>query len=66
MDNYIGQIMAKLEELKVSDNTMVVFTSDNGPDMSGFQGFNTMGHIRTVMLRGKKAASKLQNKVFQL
>ena len=58
LDNYVGQIMAKLEELDVADNTFVVFTSDNGPDSSGFHMFNTMGHIRTAMLRGKKAASK--------
>ena len=58
LDNYIGQIMAKLEELEVAENTFVVFTSDNGPDMSGFAMYNTMGHIRTAMLRGKKAASK--------
>ena len=58
LDNYVGQIMAKLEELKVADNTLVIFTSDNGPDESGFHMFNTMGHIRTTMLRGKKASSK--------
>ena len=58
LDNYIGQIMAKLEELEVAENTFVVFTSDNGPDMSGFAMYNTMGHIRTAMLRGQKHASK--------
>jgi len=31
MDSYVGQIMKKLEELNIADNTFVVFTSDNGP-----------------------------------
>ncbi len=30
LDTSIGRILAKLEELKLSDNTAVVFTSDNG------------------------------------
>jgi N-acetylgalactosamine-6-sulfatase len=30
MDHKIGQILAKLDELGIADNTLVVFTSDNG------------------------------------
>lgn len=30
MDKYIGKILDKLDELGISDNTMVVFTSDHG------------------------------------
>jgi arylsulfatase A-like enzyme len=30
LDDGIGRVMAKLEELKLSDNTLVIFTSDNG------------------------------------
>jgi arylsulfatase A-like enzyme len=30
-DFIVGQINKKLEELKISDNTLVIFTSDNGP-----------------------------------
>ncbi len=30
MDHKIGQILAKLEELGIADNTLVMFTSDNG------------------------------------
>jgi len=30
LDTSIGRILAKLDELKLSDNTIVVFTSDNG------------------------------------
>ena len=30
LDDGIGRIMAKLDELKLKDNTLVIFTSDNG------------------------------------
>ena len=30
MDDYIGQLMAKLEEEKLSENTLILFLSDNG------------------------------------
>ncbi len=30
MDHKVGQIVAKLEQLGIADNTLVVFTSDNG------------------------------------
>ena len=31
LDTGIGRVLAVLDELKVADNTLVVFTSDNGP-----------------------------------
>lgn len=31
LDNQVGEIMDKVEELGIADNTMIVFTSDNGP-----------------------------------
>lgn len=30
MDRYVGQLLSKLDELGLNDNTIVVFTSDNG------------------------------------
>ncbi len=35
LDHCVGQIIAKLEELGIADNTLVVFTSDNGPHLEG-------------------------------
>lgn len=35
VDVYVGQIMAKLEELGIADNTIVMFSSDNGPHEEG-------------------------------
>lgn len=34
IDHSVGQILKKLDELKLADNTWVVFTSDNGPWLS--------------------------------
>jgi arylsulfatase A-like enzyme len=31
LDRSVGQVMALLKELKIDDNTLVLFTSDNGP-----------------------------------
>ncbi|MBN7797568.1 arylsulfatase [Parahaliea mediterranea] len=30
-DGHVGQLLAKLDELGVSDNTIVIYTTDNGP-----------------------------------
>jgi len=30
VDNYVAQVNAKLKQLKIEDNTIVIFTSDNG------------------------------------
>ena len=35
MDKNIGRIMALLKELNIDDNTIVMFTSDNGPHLEG-------------------------------
>ena len=35
MDKDVGRIMSLLEELDLADNTLVIFTSDNGPTYAG-------------------------------
>lgn len=35
LDDYVGQILAKLTELKIDDNTIVFVSSDNGPHKEG-------------------------------
>jgi arylsulfatase A-like enzyme len=40
MDTYVGRILDKLNEKGVADNTIFIFTSDNGPEMlPGQQGW---------------------------
>jgi len=35
LDHHVGEIMQLLEELGIADNTIVIFTSDNGPHREG-------------------------------
>jgi len=49
LDAYVGEIMALLEELGLDKNTIVIFTSDNGPHMEGGADpvfFNSGGPLR--------------------
>ncbi len=65
LDRHVGEIMAKLEKLDLDRNTLVIFTSDNGPDYkagadpdffnsaSGFRGYKRdlyQGGIRVPMI----------------
>ncbi|MBP0904149.1 arylsulfatase [Mariniflexile gromovii] len=49
MDTQVGDIMAKLKELGIEDNTIIVFTSDNGPHTEGGadpEYFNSNGPLK--------------------
>ncbi len=35
LDRYVGDILAKLDEVGLDENTIVIFTSDNGPHVEG-------------------------------
>ncbi len=35
LDDQVGEIYAKLDELGIADNTLIIFTSDNGPHKEG-------------------------------
>ena len=35
LDDQVGEIVSKLKELGIADNTLVIFTSDNGPHLEG-------------------------------
>ena len=48
MDRSIGKILDLLDELKLSENTLVIFSSDNGPSSEGGQSlkfFNSSGPL---------------------
>ncbi len=51
MDDAFGRLMRTLDELKLTDNTVVFFTSDNGPEGDGIK---TPGRGSTGGLRGRK------------
>lgn len=51
LDAYVGQILAKLEQMGLADNTLVIFTSDNGPHREGGADpafFNSGGGMRGI------------------
>jgi hypothetical protein len=50
LDAAVGQVLAALEELKLVDNTLVIFTSDNG-------GRITAGTTNNAPLRYGKASA---------
>lgn len=61
-DDHIGRILAFLEDPNddgdtsdsIADDTMVIFSSDNGPESTYTQRFNTYGHDSAGILRGGK------------
>ncbi|MEP3384659.1 MAG: arylsulfatase [Flavobacteriaceae bacterium] len=49
LDQQVGEIMDKVKELGLEDNTMIVFTSDNGPHQEGGADpdyFNSNGELK--------------------
>lgn len=49
LDDHVGEIIEKLYEYGIEDNTLVIFTSDNGPHMEGGadpEFFNSNGEFR--------------------
>ncbi len=52
LDTYVGEILAKLKEKKLDNNTLVIFSSDNGPHEEG--GADPTFFGRDGKLRGLK------------
>ncbi len=51
LDKQVGEVLAKLKELGIDDNTIVIFSSDNGPHKEGgadYNFFNSGGGLRGV------------------
>ncbi len=51
LDAYVGEVMALLKQLDLDNNTLVIFTSDNGPHVEGGADpafFNSAGGLRGV------------------
>jgi arylsulfatase A-like enzyme len=55
-DNVVGEISAALKRQGLTDNTLVIFTSDNGCSrVAGIEELAKQGHIVSAHLRGSKA-----------
>ena len=49
MDDTVGKVVNLLQELKIDQNTLIIFTSDNGPSAEGGQSmefFKSRGNLR--------------------
>lgn len=55
LDAQVGEVLAKLEEKGLADNTLVIFTSDNGPHEEG--GAEPGWFNRDGLLRGLKRST---------
>lgn len=56
MDRGIGEILQLLDELKIADNTLVIFTSDNGPTYDRLGGSDSDYFNSSGPLRGRKGS----------
>uniref|UniRef100_UPI00272A50AE sulfatase-like hydrolase/transferase n=1 Tax=Vallitalea guaymasensis TaxID=1185412 RepID=UPI00272A50AE len=55
-DDVVGKINAKLQELGIDDNTIVIFTSDNGCSLAAdYKELAQYGHNPSYIYRGTKA-----------
>lgn len=55
VDHYIGQIMEKLEEKGIADNTIFIVTSDNGcAPHADYADLVSQGHNPSYIFRGRK------------
>ena len=56
IDHYIGQLTKFLEERGITENTIVIFTSDNGcSPQADFEILGALGHDPSSIYRGHKA-----------
>lgn len=56
VDDVVGQVMASLEEKGIAENTIVIFTSDNGcSPQADFKQLATKEHNPNYVFRGHKA-----------
>jgi N-acetylgalactosamine-6-sulfatase len=54
LDTQVGRLMRKLDELKLADNTLVVFSSDNGPEEIAVRNAGHSGVGSPGPFRGRK------------
>ena len=56
IDDYVGQLLATIEDAGIEENTLVIFTSDNGcSPQAKFDVLAEKGHDPSYIFRGHKA-----------
>lgn len=53
-DAHLGQVLSALDKNGFTDNTLVIFTSDNGPEDIAYERIKNHGHYSMGPLRGVK------------
>ena len=56
MDRGIGQIMDRVDELGLTEDTLFIFTSDNGPTYDRLGGSDSVYFESSGPLRGRKGS----------
>jgi arylsulfatase A-like enzyme len=54
LDYSVGLILKELENLKISENTLIILSSDNGPETTAYDRISNTGHYSMDGLRGVK------------
>jgi len=54
VDHAVGQVMAAIDRAGIAGNTLVIFTSDNGPEHFAYGRIREYGHASMGSLRGVK------------
>ena len=54
IDDSVGKLLAALEKAGVADNTIVIFSADNGPEWFAYARDKKLGHWSSHPLRGSK------------
>jgi arylsulfatase A len=57
IDDCLGRVVNALETIGIRDNTMIVFTSDNGPEVSMYKRRDVIDHYSAGEFRGAKRDS---------
>ncbi|WP_205619028.1 sulfatase family protein [Rubritalea marina] len=53
-DDSVGKLLATLDRLKITDDTIVIFSADNGPESYAYKRDEKLGHWSAYPLRGLK------------
>lgn len=54
IDHYVGSILDALDRLNLAENTVVIFSSDNGPELYAYERIQEYQHYSMGNLRGVK------------
>ena len=58
MDHYIGKLLRTVDSLGISENTLIIFTSDNGP--TNMDGENYTGEVGSILEYGHNSSGILR------